>query len=93
MSNSPEDKALRKDISKMIKGISTGYHSEDGVDYIMHLITLHTQRCELEARLNGLTHRANDAIERMYRLDKEYAGNYIQNMRWFYSIYPTEAGE
>jgi len=65
----------------------------DLVDRIMNLITLHTKDVERNARLNELTHRANEAIERMYRLDREYAGNYIQSMREFYPINPTEAGE
>ena len=54
MSNTPEDTELRRKISKMIEGISAGYHGEDGIDYIMNLITLHTQEAERVARIDEL---------------------------------------
>ena len=50
MSNTPEDTELRRKISKMIEGISAGYHGEDGIDYIMSLITLHTEKRELDTQ-------------------------------------------
>jgi hypothetical protein len=37
-------------------------------------------RREHEARLNELKHRADDIINRMYRLDREYADKYIATL-------------
>jgi len=99
----PEDTELPEQITKYVRIAMTyarknpyshaGPMEKDVTNILMNLITLHTKDVERNARLNELTHRANEAIERMYRLDREYAGNYIQSMREFYPINPTEAGE
>jgi len=84
----PEDTELREMLELNAETIETddGEYLAVDIDKAMNLITLHTQDLDSKARLNELTHRANDAIERMYRLDREYAGNYIQSMREFYPI-------
>ena len=52
MTPTEQDEELRKKISKMCEGIAAGYHGEDGIDYIMQLITADRKRVELEARID-----------------------------------------
>ena len=86
----PEDTELRRKISKMIEGISAGYHGEDGIDYIMSLITLHTQKAVI-AELKK--------VERLTRPMLPNSGDPIINIRMWASTRieqltnPTETGE
>jgi len=86
----PEDTELRRKISKMIEGISAGYHGEDGIDYIMSLITLHTQKAVI-AELKK--------VERLTRPMLPNSGDPIINIRMWASTRieqltnPTERSE
>lgn len=51
MTPTEQDEKLREKISKTCEGIATGYHGEDGIDYIMQLITADRKRVALEARI------------------------------------------
>jgi hypothetical protein len=50
----------------------------------------HTARKEKAAYVNEATHRCNDAIERLWRLDRDACVAWYESQAEFYKIRPTE---
>jgi hypothetical protein len=64
-SNAPEDTELRNKIRKMVEGISVGYHGEDGIDYIMNLITLHTKEAIKKQQPQFVLHHKSSKVQKL----------------------------
>lgn len=64
------------------KDITIGL-TDDALAAVTALYKQHEQQAIMETRLNELKHRADDIINRMYRLDRDFADNYIAD-RWDY---------
>ena len=57
---------------------------------VMQLINAHTARKEKAAYINEATHRCNDAIERLWRLDRHACVTWYESQAEFYKLMPTE---